>query len=270
MFPNGTGGMAWWQYDYQDQNRNWSGTSRSSADNNDDKDLATHFVTLGAQYMFSQKWGAQMEIPYDFRYFKGTDINDNVTTHHWSQLGDIRLQGIYAGFRADQSIGVMFGVKLPTGKYNVDPDLVDRDTQIGTGSTDILLGAFYRDNITADEKWDCFAQGLLDAPAFTQAGYRPGVEFDAAAGVDYKGFSIGRVTIAPLAQVIFSERASDSGSNSDPESTGYQRLMLSPGIEIHVHPVRIYADAEIPVFQHFTGNQLAAPVLCKLSLSYMF
>jgi len=34
--------------------------------------------------------------------------------------------------------------------------------------------------------------------------------------------------------------------------------------------VKIYADAEFPVFQHFTGDQLAAPVMFKLSVSYMF
>ena len=47
----------------------------------------------------------------------------------------------------------------------------------------------------------------LDVPVLTQAGYRPGVELDTAAGIDYKGFSLGRVRISPLAQVIFSERA---------------------------------------------------------------
>jgi hypothetical protein len=34
--------------------------------------------------------------------------------------------------------------------------------------------------------------------------------------------------------------------------------------------VKIYADAELPVYQHFNGNQLAAPVLFKVSVSYMF
>jgi hypothetical protein len=34
--------------------------------------------------------------------------------------------------------------------------------------------------------------------------------------------------------------------------------------------VKIYADVEVPVLQHFTGNQLVAPVLFKVSLSYMF
>jgi len=46
--------------------------------------------------------------------------------------------------------------------------------------------------------------------------------------------------------------------------------MLSPGIEFHIHPVKIYADAEFPVFQHFTGNQLACAGDVQLSASYMF
>lgn len=270
MFPNGQGGMAYVQYDYQNQNRNWNGTSQSPAVNNGDKEIESHFVTAGVQYMFNNKWGAQVEIPYDFRYFKGTDVNNNITGHRWNQLGDIRVEGIYTGFFADSSAGVTFGLKLPTGSYDEDPNLVDRDTQLGTGSTDILLGGFYRGNLTSDDKWDWFAQGLLDIPTLTQTGYRPGVELDTAAGLDYKGFTLGRARISPVVQAIFSERISDSGSNANPDNTGYQRLLLSPGFEIHLHPVKIYADAEFPVFQHFTGDQLAAPVMFKLSVSYMF
>jgi len=262
--------MAFLQYDYQDQNRNWSGSATAPAGNNDDKEITTHFTTLGVQYMFNSSWGTQIEVPYDFRSFK-TDIGgDDIVTRNWSQLGDIRLEGIYTGFFADRSAGVTFGVKLPTGDFKHDPDIVDRDTQIGTGSTDILLGGFYRGNITQDEKWDWFAQGLLDVPTLIQGQYRPGIELDTAAGIDYKGFSLGGVRISPVAQVVFSERTSDGGANADPENSGYERLMLSPGIEFHIHPVKIYADAEIPVYQNMTGNQLVAPVLFKVSMSYMF
>jgi len=270
MFPAGQGEMAFLQYDYQDQNRNWNGTSQAPAANNDDKEIETHFVTLGVQYMFNQKWGAQLEVPYDYRRFKTDDGNGNIVPRNWSQLGDIRLEGIYTGFLADMSAGVTFGVKLPTGDYKFDSGVVDRDTQIGTGSTDFLLGGFYRGNITKDEKWDWFAQLQLDVPVLIRDEYRPGVELDAAAGIDYKGFTLGRARISPVAQVIFSERTSDSGDAADPDNSGYQRVMLSPGIEFHIHPVKIYADAEFPVYQNFTGNQLAAPVLFKLSVSYMF
>ena len=270
MFPGGPGGMAFLQYDYQNQNRNWSGTSQAPAANNSDKKIETDFITLGLQYMFNDQWGAQLEVPYDFRLFQ-TDLGGgDIASRSWSQLGDLRLEGIYTGFFADSSAGVTFGLKLPTGSYTHESDVVDRDTQIGSGSTDLLLGGFYRGNITPDDKWDWFAQALLDVPTLTQAGYRPGTEVDAAGGIDYKGLAIGRVRVSPVAQVIISERTSDHGSNASPDNSGYQRLMLSPGIEFHVHPVKIYADAEFPVFQHFTGNQLAAPVLFKVSVSYMF
>jgi hypothetical protein len=279
MFPNGPGGMAWLQYDYQDQNRNWSGTGMAPAANNGDKQIETDFVTAGFQYMFNSSWGFQFELPYDYRKFTTVTANPNApnpgvstATVNWGALGDIRLEGIYTGFLPDQSVGVTFGLKVPTGDwtYNNAYGDIDRDSEIGTGSTDILLGGFYRGNITKDEKWDWFVQGLLDVPVLTQAGYRPGVELDTAAGIDYKGFSLGRMRISPVAQVIFSERTSDSGSNANPDNSGYQRILLSPGIEFHIHPVKIYADAEFPVYQNFTGNQLAAPVLFKLSASWMF
>jgi hypothetical protein len=274
MFPTGEGGMAWLQYDYQDQNRNWSGTSQAPAAKNDDKELSTDFFTVGLQYMFSRSWGVQAEVPFDYRSFKAADEDTGkIAMANWVSLGDIRIQGIYTGFFADLSAGVTFGVKLPTGSFTqTDPNVdIDRDTQIGTGSTDILLGGYYRGNITKDEKWDWFAQLQLDVPVLIQDHYRPGIELDTAAGIDYKGWSLGRVKISPVAQMIFSERTSDSGANSaSPVSSGYQRVMLSPGIEFHIHPVKIYADAEFPVYQNFTGNQVAAPVLFKVSVSYMF
>jgi hypothetical protein len=279
MLPNGSGGMAWLQYDYQDQNRNWSGASSSPAVNNGDKEIATDFTTFGLQYMFNNSWGVQAEVPYDYRKFTTVTANQNApnpgvstASVNWGALGDIRLEGIYTGFFADQSAGVNFGLKLPTGNwtYNNAYGDVDRDSEIGTGSTDILLGGFFRGNITKDENWDWFAQGLLDVPLLIQDSYRPGVELDTAAGIDYKGFSLGRVRISPVAQVIASYRSHDDGDNANPDNSGYQRILLSPGIEFHIHPVKIYVDAEIPVYQYVTGNQLIAPVLFKASVSYMF
>lgn len=57
---------------------------------------------------------------------------------------------------------------------------------------------------------------------------------------------------------------------ADPANSGYQRVSLSPGIEFHIHLVKIFADVEIPVYDHVTGNQLIAPALFKVALSYMF
>ena len=272
MFPQGAGGMAFVNYDYQDQNKNWSGPGPSQASNNSDKEIETHFGTIGVQYMFNRSWGVQGELPIWNRTFR-SDISDtdtpDVVTRNWTGLGDIRLQGIYTGFSDDLSSGLTFGVKLPTGSINHFGDVVDRDTEIGSGSTDILLGGFHRDRFGSSH-FNWFVQADVNIPALKMGGYRPGAEFDGAGGIYYDGFSLGRVKISPIVQIIGSVRGHDCGSGADSDNSGYQRVLLSPGIEFDAHPVRFYVDAELPVYQFANGNQLTAPILIKTGISYMF
>jgi len=290
MLPQTSGGMIWEEFDFQDQDRNWSNTGPAPGANNGDQDIRTDFTTTGLQYMFNRSWGIQAEVPYDFRDFKtlGGPTGGQVVSLKWSSLGDIRLEGIYTGFSEDMSSGLTFGVKLPTGDYSHNDAYndIDRDTEIGTGSTDFLLDGFYRHRLTKSGSWTWFGQGLLDVPVLIQDQYRPGVELDTAAGVYYEGWMLHGVHITPLAQVIASVRTSDSGNyssggmydvNNNPpgnpvggRSSGYQRILLSPGIEFDIHKVSVYADVELPVFQDFVGNQLVAPFLFKMYVSYMF
>jgi len=270
MFPNHPGAMIFVDYDFQDQNQNWNGTSTTPASHNDDREIKTHFTDLGLQYLFNARWGVQVEVPYDFRSFS-KKVGGKIVTDDWSQFGDVRLKGLYTGFSADLSAGVNLGVKLPTGDYKFDPKLVDRDTQLGTGSTDILIGGFYRHHVNLRGKLFWFAQTQLDWPVLTQEHYRPGLELDSAVGMYYTGWGVGRVKISPVAQVIISERKSDGGgASAHPVGSGFQRVLLSPGVEVDVHPLKFYADVEVPVFQNFTGNQIAAPVLIKATIAYEF
>ncbi len=278
MLPQGPGGMLFAEYNYMDQNMNWHASSPAPAADNGDHDIRTDFTTLGLQYMFNRSWGAQVELPYDFRSYQATGGAGSTS---WSSLGDIRLEGIYTGFSPDMSAGITFGVKLPTGNDNHDiTTILDRDTELGTGSTDLLLGGFYRhtlDSITHGLYW--FAQAQLDLPVLTDGSYRPGVELDTSLGLYYQGLSLGKVKITPVAQVIPSERTSDSGdlaSGGIDDGTvgginsGYQRVLLSPGIEFDIHPVMIYADVEFDVLQVSRGNKLVAPELFKVVVSYAF
>jgi hypothetical protein len=275
MFPTGAGGTAYFQYDFQDQNVNWSGNSLGPAANNPDKELRTSFFDFGLQYMFNRNWGVQAEVPMADRYFKTTGgaSGSDIVSFDWATIGDVRLEGIYTGFFPDQSAGITFGVKLPTGNFTQDDAFgdIDRDSEIGTGSTDILIGGFYRNNLTRDGRWNGFAQLNFDLPVLIQDQYRPGDEVDGALGIYFDGLSLGRAGITPIAQIIGSARGEDSGTNSaDPVASGYERVFLSPGIEINLHPVMLYADVELPVYQRFTGNQLAAAYLVKMVVSYKF
>lgn len=194
--------------------------------------------------------------------------NPGTLTKQWWGMGDIRLNGYYTGFSPDMTTGVNIGMKFATGNWT-EPG-VDRDNQIGTGSTDILAGFFHRHRITMDAKWSWFATAQLDAPVITQGGYTPGLMVDMSAGVYYTGLKLGGVKIRPLGQVLFTNKASDSGPAADPQNTGYQQLSLSPGIEFDFKKVRLYADAELPVMNNVVGNQLIAPCTVKVIASYLF
>ena len=266
MLPTHEGGMAWLEYDFMNQDRNWSGASRSLSANNDDKDIKTSFFTAGAEYMFSRAWGAEVEVPYWKRHFTTDTGGGEIESFDHSAIGDVRVKGIYSGFSPDMSSGITFGFKLPTGDYTY-PNF-DRDTEIGSGSTDVLLGAYHMGNLAGRFNW--FANGEWDQPFLTRAQYRPGSEIDAAAGVYYNGWTLGNVKIAPLAQVINSYRLQDRGQASNHDNSGYERVLLSPGVEADIASVKLYAEIELPFYQRVKGNQLNAPELFKVNISRNF
>jgi len=279
-FPDGAGGMVWTEYDFISQSQNWSGLGPAGADSNPHKLIQTSWLQGGFQYFFNEKWGASVVGPSANRIVRaesedGMEVQQGeeaaapkTFTKQWWGMGDIRLNGYYTGFSPDMSTGVNLGMKFATGKWN-EPD-IDRDNQIGTGSTDILVGFFHRHRITMDAKWSWFADAQLDAPVIMQAGYTPGLQFNGTAGVYYTGLKLGGVKIRPLGQVLFTNKASDSGPAADPQNTGYQQLSLSPGIEFDFKKVRLYADAELPVINNVVGNQLIAPCTVKVIASYLF
>ncbi len=268
MLPTGEGGTVWAEYDFMNQNVNWSRTSSSGAENNDDKVLRSQFFVLGGQYMFNRDWGVTATVPYTDRYFSTTDDDGNIAGFRHDNFGDVRVGGIYSGFSPDMSTGVTFGMKLPTGDYSYAN--FDRDSAIGSGSTDLLLGAYHMGRITADNIWGWFVNGQIDQPFLITAGYRPGTEVDAAGGVYYEKWSIAGIKITPIAQILGSYRLSDRGPAANPDNSGYKRVLLSPGVEVAVKAWRLDTFVSLPIYQDVTGNQLTAPVFFKVALSRNF
>jgi hypothetical protein len=268
LFATSHGGIAFLEYDYMDQNKNWSGTSSAPAANNSDKELRTDFMTAGIEYMFNHDWGVMAEVPYWNRNF-ATDNGNGVQTFQHAALGDVRLRGVYTGFSDDMTTGVEFGVKLPTGDFKYAN--FDRDTEIGTGSTDLLLGGYHFGGLTDDNSWVWFGQVNLDLPFATQGGYRPGAEVNAAVGIYYNDLTIGDdIKLAPVLQLIVSHRASDSGPAAHPEDSGYDRVLLAPGVEFDLDDWKLFANVAFPVYQDVRGNQLVASTLLKVTASYAF
>jgi len=117
------------------------------------------FATL--DYGFSDKWGMSVVLPSIDR------DHEHIHNHRGAKLpeswsfsdpGDVRVSGRYqASFDHSEKLRVSFagllaGVKLPTGKTDVTNDegaLAERTLQPGTGTTDLLIGAYFRQALGA-------------------------------------------------------------------------------------------------------------------------
>jgi len=276
------GGMLYLEDDYQDQSQNWVGSHAAPAANNTDKEIETHFGGVGLDYNFNRDWGLSVKVPYWFRTFRtdiGTPDAPDIETYRHSALGDVRVLGTYTGFSPDMSTGISAGLKLPTGDWTY-PNF-DRDTSIGTGTTDLLLGGYHLGTIIAAHHLQWFIEGLFTRAFDSREGYRPGNETDVAAGLLYGGMRLTNdAELTALLQVIGSDRLHDSGVNADPPNSGYQRVLLSPGLEADLGKWKLYADAEFRIYHYAnaapsvategTQGQLVAPVLLKIMVAYSF
>ena len=290
MSPSGF--TAWFRYGYMDQNRNWQGDASAPASDNTDKRIETHFFIVGGEYVINHRWTVMAELPLFDRSFHslddGTKFGPEGTpfTSRVTSLGDLQLTAMYTGLAPDMSTGLSLGVKLPIGD-DVGPTgplgglTYDRDTLPGTGSTDLIFGAYHVGKVTGDGRLAWFVQARYQAAVATRDGYRPGNEFNSAVGLTYDLGRFGRISkVAPILQLINSQREHDTGPNSDPLNSGYERVLLSPGIEVRSGRVRLNADVALPVFQHVhsaasldvadSAGQLVAPALVKVQLSYGF
>ncbi len=281
LFPQGAGGQVWMQWEYMNQYINWHATQPASGFYNNDKYIRTNFVEAGFQYMFNRSWGLMVEAPYWVRDYKGayTGNNDNLQWHDNNSIGDIRMQAMYTGLSEDMSTGLLMGIKVPTGDWSYP--YWDRDTQIGSGSTDLLMGAYKLGTFPTkiwsvpltyrDRPFHWYVQVNYDLPLWAQDSYTPGREVDGAVGAFYDFGDVGILNeLAPMFTMLASDRTRDTGNNADPSDSGYTRFIAAPGGEIRVGPVRFYADIEFPVFQNERGYQLTAPWATKVILSYSF
>ncbi len=295
MMPSdtNTGFSAWFRYSYMNQNQNWEGDNKAPAADNGDKKITTSFYTVGGQYMINRSWTVMVELPTYQRALKTTDDGTvygaagSVYTGHLTDIGDLQVMATYTGLSPDLSTGLTFGLKLPTGN-STGPNgplggaEFDRDSLPGTGSTDVIVGGYHAGRLTRDNRLSYFVQARYSVAVMTRNDYRPGNELDAAVGATYDLGAIGPLTkVAPVLQILNSYRAHDSGANADPLNSGYERVLIAPGVDMRLTKrLRLFADIAIPLYQHTnaasnvaiegTAGQLVAPQLFKIQLGYDF
>lgn len=230
---------------------------------------------LNLDYGFDANWGVTLSIPYLDR------DHDHIHNHHgtpipehwdFTELGDIRVVGRYQfaqqPFQAS-AVGVKFGLKLPTGEQkiaNADGDLAERTLQPGTGTTDLILGGYYRRS-TVGSPLHWFAQLLWQQPLNEHNDFRPGYHLSLDGGL---GYGLSEHLTGQL-QLNVQIKGRDSGAEAEREDSGTKTLSLSPGLSYAVtKAARVYGFVQLPLYQYVNGVQLTADRAYVVGMSMAF
>jgi hypothetical protein len=224
-------------------------------------------------YTANANWGVNVQVPYFDRYHTTIAPGDtDISTSHTKSLGDARVIGRYQGFSPDHSLGMQFGVKLPTGSIHntfisgpQSGQPLDRGLQPGTGTTDLLLGAYNFGALSRD--WDYFVQGLVQLPMNYKEDFKPGNGLNVNFGVQYVGFEHW----TPRLQINARIEDRDKGAQADIENSGATLVYLSPGAYVHLtHQTHAYAFVQLPIYQRVNGFQIEPKYTASVGVRFQF
>jgi hypothetical protein len=277
------------EYDYinQDELRRGTGTATPAQVVNNpstpgskggeiEKQTINRYLTLGMNYTPNPNWNINLLIPYVVRshttygvqdqpYTAAETAPDQISGARFSDLGDIKLIGSWQGLLPTHNLGLQLGVKLPTGHYGTAVNFdsgsnagspLDASLQPGTGSTDVILGAYYYQAVSQD--FDVFANGQFQS-AVTHKQDQPGNDFRSG---NLETLSLGlryeaHPAWVPQLQVNVSHKSRDQGTLADLPDTAGTVAYVSPGVTVKVFgPLNLFAFVQVPFYSNLDGYQV--------------
>jgi hypothetical protein len=276
------------EYDYlhQDELRNGTEAVSGVPDGNElEHDTLNRYFTVDVNYRPNADWNIDLRVPYvvrDHSTFGEVYANEplpDLSYSHSSSLGDLKVIGSYQGFLPDHNLGVEFGIKLPTGRYGTDVKFssgplagepLDASLQPGTGSTDLIVGAYYFQpvsenfDVTVNAQFQSAVKQKQDEPG---NDFRPGNATSLSVGLRYAAHP----KWVPQLQLNFLHKSADQGALADAPDTVGTVLYLSPGLALGLRPqLQVYGFAQVPVYSNLDGYQLFPRYTIAVGLSYSF
>lgn len=255
------------RYDYIPQTRLLSGTHSVNrgaiafpADREIERYTDNHYLTASIDHQFDADWGLNLQIPLVYR--PHATIGEETTARSYSRtngLGDVKLTARWQGLGKVGGItGLQLGLVLPTGAFRQTfrsgperGEEVDRGLQPGTGTVQLMFGAYRYGKLMKDVDYILQAQGQV--PLDNRDRFRPGAVGTVSAGLHYTRWR----GITPQLQLNFRATARDRGANSDRPNSGGEELYLAPGLSARLTSrLSAFAFVQLPLYQRVNGFQL--------------
>ncbi|HVU25748.1 MAG TPA: hypothetical protein VHE13_16575 [Opitutus sp.] len=224
---------------------------------------------LDLDYVVNRRWGLAVQVPYHDRLHTTIDEGETeVSTSDASGLGDVRVLARWQQFTLSRSVGLQFGLKLPTGRIDQQfasgptaGEEVDRGLQLGTGTTDLLLGASWFSRPTPH--LGTFAQLSLSQPLAARDGFRPATSATLSGGVRW----LNATHFTPQLQLNVRWDGREHGAEADTPNSGGTFAFVSPGLTAELGANATgFVFVQLPVFQRVNGLQLEPRSLLTLGV----
>jgi len=155
----------------------------------------------------------------------------------------------------NQQLWLGAGLKLPTGKFEIDPNDPDvaskANMQLGSGTTDILLNGMY--NVRAG-KIGVTTQANYKISSTNEDDYRFGNKFSASSFISY-GLNAKTTTISPNLGLLYENTAESKLASSKVDLTGGSLLQGAAGVEFGFNKVALGFNVQLPIAQNFAEDQ---------------
>lgn len=276
------------EYDYINQDQLRSGTQAVSGvppGTELEHETVNQYITTGVSYSPNSSWNLTLLLPYVVRNhstygeYDPTQPLPELSRSFSSSIGDAKFIVSYQGFLPTNNLGVQLGVKLPTGQYGTAVDFhsgpnagtpLDASLQPGTGSTDVIVGAYYYQAISQD--FDAFVNAQFQSVVkhrMDQPGndYRPGNSATVSFGLRYEASP----RWVPQLQINLLHKSPDEGALADVQNSAGNVAYVSPGLTAELTArVHAFAFAQVPVYSNLYGVQLFPRWTASAGVTYAF
>jgi hypothetical protein len=231
-------------------------------------------IWLDLNYVVNSAWAFSAAMPYHDRFHTTIAGGDtDISTSHASGLGDVRLLARYQFHReASQSWSLQFGLKLPTGGFNQNfaegpqaGQLLDRGLQLGTGTTNLILGASWFSRPATN--LGTFVHATLEQPLASRADFLPSTSLNLSGGIRWLNTS----RFTPQLQLNIKTETREHGAEADTANSGGTIAYLSPGMTAELsQQANAFVFVQLPVYQRVNGLQLEPKWLLSFGVRLKF
>ncbi|MFI5132749.1 MAG: hypothetical protein ACHQEB_00360 [Chitinophagales bacterium] len=219
-------------------------------------------VELWSGWNIGKRWQVLAFVPFNFNH-----QHSDEGIHTTSGSGDIAVLGNYKlldniskngnNKTVSQQLWAGAGLKLPTGKFHIDPTDPDiaaaANSQIGSGSADIILNAMYNIHIS---KLGISANANYKINTTNKENYKFGNRASVNSFIYYSiPAPAVKAVITPNFGLLFQHSAANELQNNKVALTGGNLLMAAPGVEISFNKITVGLNTQLPVAQNFAEGQ---------------